>query len=96
MAEGLFKTIASEITQQKPEVSEHFKPVIDSLYAKHDYSEYGGAPLLGVDGTCIICHGSSDARAIRSAIICTSELLKHQINRKICEQLQQQPVEESG
>jgi len=36
--------------------------------AKLDYAEYGGAPLLGVNGVCIICHGRSDARAIRNAI----------------------------
>lgn len=38
------------------------------LAKKMDYSEVGGAPLLGVDGVCIICHGKSNDRAIRSAI----------------------------
>ena len=33
-----------------------------------DYTEYGGAPLLGVDGVAIICHGSSDTIAIRNAL----------------------------
>ena len=33
-----------------------------------DYSEYGGAPLLGVRGVCIICHGRSNANAIKNAI----------------------------
>ena len=33
-----------------------------------DYSEYGGAPLLGVKGVCIICHGRSNANAIKNAI----------------------------
>ncbi len=44
------------------------KPGIKKIMKKLDYSEYGGAPLLGVDGLSIICHGSSRARAIRNAI----------------------------
>lgn len=38
------------------------------LYRRVDYREYGGAPLLGINGVCIIAHGSSNARAIRNAI----------------------------
>lgn len=34
-----------------------------------DYSEYGGAPLLGVAGVCFVCHGRSSAKAIRNAIL---------------------------
>lgn len=45
------------------------KPGMKELMKKLDYSEYGGAPLLGVDGISIICHGSSRARAIKNAII---------------------------
>ena len=39
------------------------------LKASLDYTEYGGAPLLGAAGVCIKAHGSSNARAIRSAIV---------------------------
>ena len=38
------------------------------MYRRIDYREYGGAPLLGIDGVCIIAHGSSNARAVRNAI----------------------------
>ena len=38
-----------------------------------DYSEYGGAPLLGVKGVCIICHGRSNANAIKNAIRVAAE-----------------------
>jgi glycerol-3-phosphate acyltransferase PlsX len=38
------------------------------LRAKMDYAEYGGAPLLGIQGVCIVAHGRSDARAIASAV----------------------------
>jgi len=43
-------------------------PALKGLKARMDYSEYGGAPLLGVDGISIICHGSSKAKAIANAI----------------------------
>lgn len=41
---------------------------LDDLFRVFDYTEYGGAPLLGVNGVSIICHGGSPARAIRNAI----------------------------
>jgi len=48
-----------------------------------DYAEYGGAPLLGINGTGIICHGSSDARAIRNAIFVADDLARHKMNDAI-------------
>lgn len=39
-----------------------------SLYRRMDYTEYGGAPLLGIDGVCIKAHGASDAKAVKNAI----------------------------
>jgi glycerol-3-phosphate acyltransferase PlsX len=41
---------------------------LDRLFRVFDYTEYGGAPLLGVNGVTIICHGGSPPRAIRNAI----------------------------
>ncbi len=43
-------------------------PGLHALRKEVDHAEYGGAPLLGVNGICIICHGSSDAKAIASAV----------------------------
>ena len=48
-----------------------------------DYSEYGGAPLLGVKGVCIICHGRSDANAIKNAIRVAVESASVNINQQI-------------
>jgi glycerol-3-phosphate acyltransferase PlsX len=48
-----------------------------------DYSEYGGAPLLGVKGVSIICHGRSNANAIKNAIRVASEFAHSHINEKI-------------
>jgi glycerol-3-phosphate acyltransferase PlsX len=57
-----------------------------------DYSEYGGAPLLGVRGGCIICHGRSNANAIKNAIRVASEFSGGNINQRIEEQLRGTPV----
>jgi glycerol-3-phosphate acyltransferase PlsX len=48
-----------------------------------DYSEYGGAPLLGVKGVCIICHGGSNANAIKNAIRVAAEFSEGRVNEKI-------------
>ncbi len=48
-----------------------------------DYAEYGGAPLLGIAGTGIICHGSSDATAIHNAIGVASEMVMNKVNESI-------------
>ena len=48
-----------------------------------DYSEYGGAPLLGVKGVCIICHGRSNANAIKNAIRVAAEFSSGKINDRI-------------
>ena len=52
-----------------------------------DYSEYGGAPLLGVRGVCIICHGRSNANAIKNAIRVAAEFAAGKVNQKIEEEL---------
>ena len=48
-----------------------------------DYSEYGGAPLLGVKGVCVICHGRSNANAIKNAIRVAAGFSARGINEKI-------------
>ena len=52
-----------------------------------DYSEYGGAPLLGLKGVCIIGHGSSNANAIKNAIRVAAEFSERNINTKIEKEL---------
>ena len=52
-----------------------------------DYSEYGGAPLLGVRGGCIICHGRSNANAIKNAIRVAAEFSGGKINQRIEDEL---------
>jgi glycerol-3-phosphate acyltransferase PlsX len=54
-----------------------------------DYSEYGGAPLLGVRGVCIICHGRSNGNAIKNAIRVAAESSNGHINHRIENELRQ-------
>jgi phosphate acyltransferase len=53
------------------------------LKKKIDYTEYGGAPLLGVRGVCVIGHGRSNAKAVKNAIRVAAGLAKANINEKI-------------
>ncbi len=52
-----------------------------------DHTEYGGAPLLGIKGVCIITHGSSNANAIKNAIRVAAEFAERGINNKIEKEL---------
>jgi len=62
-------------------------PAYRAIRKKMDYREYGGAPLLGVDGAVIISHGSSNATAIRNAIRVAGEYVKNKVNFHIVEKL---------
>jgi phosphate acyltransferase len=59
---------------------------------KIDYSEYGGAPLLGVRGVTVIGHGSSNAHAIKNAIRVATELVRGGVNERIEQELSMLPV----
>ena len=92
LAEGLFKTISKEIALASPELARSFEPVVKRVWANHDYAEYGGAPLLGVDGACIICHGSSNHVAIRNAIRVAVDYLTNDLNSIIAAELGKEPA----
>src|SRR6185437_2853331 len=87
LAEGLFQTIISELEESDPKLLNDFKPVMAKIYHKHDWQEYGGAPLLGVGGYCLICHGRSDSRAIKNAIRVGKQLVTSGINSTIVEEV---------
>jgi glycerol-3-phosphate acyltransferase PlsX len=57
------------------------------LIHTHDYSAYGGAPLLGIDGICIICHGSSGDRAIKNALCVAAKYARAGLNDIIVREL---------
>ncbi len=63
------------------------RPAFQSFKKKINPAEYGGAPLLGIAGTGIICHGSSDPKAIGIAIRQAGEFAKIRIEEKLAERL---------
>lgn len=87
MAEGLaaslMKAIAHEIAEYDPNLILEMEPAIKRLYKKNDYHEYGGAPLLGVNGAFMIAHGSSESRTIRAAIRNSRDFVATGVNEAI-------------
>ncbi|MEE8359297.1 MAG: phosphate acyltransferase PlsX [Candidatus Omnitrophota bacterium] len=65
------------------------RSTFDALKKELDYEEHGGAPLLGVNGTTIICHGSSSARAIKNAVKVAIKYIKQDVNNHIIEGLEE-------
>lgn len=63
------------------------RPAFRAFKKKVDYAEYGGAPLLGIQGTGMICHGGSNARAIKNAIHMARESVSQRINERLITQL---------
>src|SRR5437667_6953374 len=59
------------------------KSAFVNLKKRMDYSEYGGAPLLGVKGGCIVCHGRSNAKAIKNAVRVAYDFARNRIDEKI-------------
>jgi glycerol-3-phosphate acyltransferase PlsX len=54
-----------------------------NLKQKFDYSEYGGAPLLGLNGVCIVCHGRSNPEAVMNACRVAAEFYENRANKHI-------------
>jgi glycerol-3-phosphate acyltransferase PlsX len=59
------------------------RPGVRQLRARIDWREFGGAPLLGIDGVAVVAHGRSDARAIKNAIRVTRDAVQNQLVGKI-------------
>lgn len=91
LAEGLFRTIVQEIRQESQELLPRFEPIVDRIWKRHDFAEYGGAPLLGIDGVAVICHGRSDRRAISNAIRVCVEQVRHDLKGAIAREMSCQP-----
>ncbi|MCF6157784.1 MAG: phosphate acyltransferase PlsX [wastewater metagenome] len=97
-AEGLSMGLLSTI---KAEAKKSFwaklglllcRSAFEPLKAKVDFAEYGGVPLLGVNGICIICHGRSDSKAIQNAIKVALTLAKNNINEHIISEVEKTSV----
>ena len=89
MAEGLFQMIITELQESAPQALEMLQPVLKTLLKRHDWQEYGGAPLLGIGGYSMICHGRSKAKAIKNAIRVSRQLYDAKINDAIVDRIAQ-------
>lgn len=69
------------------------KGAFKKLKKKIDYAEYGGAPLLGIDGVCFISHGRSNPKAIKNAILRASEYATGNVNAMLRSEVEKQDLE---
>jgi phosphate acyltransferase len=85
LGEFVTRTLRVELTRTFPRKVGAFlaRAAFDDLKKRMDYSEYGGAPLLGVKGGCIVCHGRSNAKAIKNAVRVAREFALNHIDQKI-------------
>jgi len=84
-AEFLFRNLREEIpkTLRGKVGGMLIRPGVRELRARIDWREFGGAPLLGIDGVAVVAHGRSDARAIKNAIRVTRDAVQNQLVGKI-------------
>jgi glycerol-3-phosphate acyltransferase PlsX len=89
--EFLFSTLKQEIARLLPEIApdagQKIAASIKELKTRFEYQEFGGGPLLGIRGACIICHGASGARAIKNALRVAGTMAEDRLNEQISEQL---------
>lgn len=94
LSEGLSEAIGKML---KEEIIKSFLPKVGFLLArpafqrfmkKVDYAEYGGAPLLGIDGVGMICHGGSNIKAIKNAVRFAHEYAISGVNQKMAEKIE--------
>lgn len=87
LSKSLFETIAETTFEVDPALALGMQPVVEKIQKKFDYHEYGGAPLLGVNGLCVISHGSSKALTIRNAVRNAAQFPALHINEELSQRL---------
>jgi glycerol-3-phosphate acyltransferase PlsX len=95
--EGVFEFVMKLVGQELSKTLQSEKQLglqaIQNLVSRYDYHEHGGAPLLGIDGICIICHGSSGDRAIKNALGVAARYASSRLNDAIVRELETAPAE---
>lgn len=84
---GLKQTMGKILPTLPPEAAQQIGLGLKSLKSRYEYHEFGGGPLLGIRGACIICHGSSDARAIKNAVRVAAIMGEDKITEQIVREL---------
>ncbi len=89
LAEATLQMLKSEFGSRASSRIGYFfmRPAMKNFKKKTDYAEYGGAPLLGINGICIICHGRSSSKAIKNAIRVANQLSSVGINKIISDEI---------
>jgi glycerol-3-phosphate acyltransferase PlsX len=87
MSGAMLEIVAEAAYKESKEFGDRLRPMLRNVARRHDYTEVGGAPLLGIDGICIISHGSSNARAICNAIKAASKYAGSHVNDLIVDSL---------
>lgn len=87
IASMMMKMLAGAVIGALKEEQQLAKAAFVEVSKKFEYNEVGGAPLLGIDGICLICHGSSDARSMTNALSGAMRLKDRHVNDRIVEQL---------
>jgi glycerol-3-phosphate acyltransferase PlsX len=94
--EFLFAELKQEVARLLPQIPEEAGQKIihglRGLKMRYEYHEFGGGPLLGIRGACIICHGSSDARAIKNALRVAHTMATDRVTKLIESQLAVAPA----
>ncbi len=85
LADMILHTLAHGVVAELQHEKERAVGAFHKMGERFRYSETGGAPLLGIDGLCLICHGSSDATTIRNALRTVGRLNDSQLNDRIVE-----------
>ena len=92
VCEGVFdfvmKMAAKELLAALDVERDRGQQALQALIARYDHAEHGGAPLLGIDGICIICHGSSSDRAIKNALAVAANYARLKLNERIVQELE--------
>lgn len=90
LAKSIFRLLKKELTSTPIRKAGALlcKPAFLAIRAKTSADEYGGMPLLGVNGVCIIAHGGSSPVAMKNAIRSAREAIRHQVNPHIVEEIQ--------
>jgi len=90
MADGVIRAVTEQLRRSMPKQLAAVHQAAGAVMAKYDFNEYGGAPLLGVGGICIICHGASNYRGITNAVRVAIDFSKHHVNERIIRMLSRQ------
>jgi glycerol-3-phosphate acyltransferase PlsX len=89
--EFLFATLKQELARLAPDLpggaGDQLAGSLKRLKSRFEYEEFGGGPLLGIRGACIICHGASSARAIKNALRVAGTMADERLGARIVELL---------